>query len=153
MISSDPQKSSLETSVLYLLPDALIWVSPVATDGRTIEDFEIGYANKAAIEAVGHPKGNLKGLRILRDGVPSEINASGNFQHFLDVFQTGEVKEYTFTTPYTNRTYETVRQPHEGGVLSVTRDRGAQRQAEQREQATRRTLESIIRSSPIGIAL
>jgi PAS domain-containing protein len=153
MIGNDLQTSSLEASVLYLLPDALIWVHPVFASDDTVEDFEVGYANKAAIEVVGHPKGSLGGLRILRDGVPSEISAPENFKHFLDVYQTGEVKEYTFVTHYTNRVLETVRRPHKEGVLSVTRDRGAQRQAEQREQATRRTLESIVKSSPIGIAL
>ncbi|HEY9812006.1 MAG TPA: histidine kinase dimerization/phospho-acceptor domain-containing protein, partial [Candidatus Sericytochromatia bacterium] len=153
MIGNDLQTSSLEASVLYLLPDALIWVHPVFTSDGTVEDFEVGYANKAAIEVVGHPKGSLSGLRILRDGIPSEISAPENFKHFLDVYQTGEVKEYTFVTHYTNRVLETVRRPHKEGVLSVTRDRGAQRQAEQREQATRRTLESIVKSSPIGIAL
>lgn len=153
MISNDLQNSTLEASVLYLLPDALIWVKPVFSSDATVDDFEIGYANKAAIEGVGHPKGNLKGLRILRDGVPSEINAPDNFKHFLDVYQTGEVKEFTFTAHYTNRLYETIRQPHQEGVLSVTRDRGAQRQAEHREQATRRTMESIVKDSPIGIAV
>jgi len=145
--------SALEPSILYILPDALIWAIPVLDQEGAVEDFEVGYANKAATEVVGHPKGDLKGLRILRDGVPSEISAPGNFKHFLDVYQTGELKEYTFVSHYTNRVLETVRQPHNGGVLSVTRDRGAQRLAEQREQATRRIMESIVKSSPIGIGL
>ncbi|HEV7348771.1 PAS domain-containing sensor histidine kinase [Telluribacter sp.] len=153
MISNDLKTSSLEASVLYLVPNALIWVKPVFTSDATIEDFEIGYANKAAIEGVGHPKGNLKGLRILRDGVPSEKGAPENFKHFLEVYQTAEVKEFTFSTPYTNRVYETVRQPHNEGVLSITCDRGAQRQAELREKVTRRTMESIVKASPIGIAV
>ncbi|WP_247237298.1 ATP-binding protein [Telluribacter sp. SYSU D00476] len=152
MISNDLQTPSIEASILYQVPDALIWVKPVLASDATVEDFEIGYANKAAIEGVGHPKGDLKGLRILRDGVPSELNAPENFRHFLDVYQTGEIKEFTFTT-YTNRVYETVRQPHNEGVLSVTRDRGAQRQAEHREKATRRTMESIVKGSPTGIAV
>ena len=145
--------SALEPSILFILPDALIWAVPVFSPEGIVEDFEVGYANKAAIEVVGHPKGDLKGLRILRDGVPSDISAPGNFKHFLDVYQTGELKEYTFVSHYTNKVLETVRRPHNGGVLSVTRDRGAQRLAEKREQATRRIMESIVKSSPIGIGL
>ena len=153
MTHNEPKTSSFEASVLYLVPDALIWVHPVFSSTGTVEDFEVGYANKAAIEGIGHPKGTLTGLRILGDGVPSEINAPANFKHFLDVYQSGEVKEFTFTAHYTNRVYETIRQPHLDGVLSVTRDRGAQRQAEYREQATRRTIESIVKSSPTGIGV
>jgi signal transduction histidine kinase len=153
MNRNELQQASLEESVLYLVPDALIWVKPVFSADGTVADFEVGYSNKAANEGVGHPKGNLTGLRILRDGIPSEISAPGNFKHFLDVFQTGELKEFTFTAHYTGRVYETVRHPHLDGVLSITRDRGAQRQAEHREQAIRRTMESIVKSSPIGIAV
>jgi signal transduction histidine kinase/uncharacterized membrane protein YiaA len=153
MTSNESITSSLEASVLYLVPDALIWVKPVFSSNGSVEDFEIGYSNKAAIEAVGHPKGNLVSLRVLRDGIPSHPSAPGNFNHFLEVFQSGEAKEYTFIAHYTNRVYETLRQPHNNGVLSVTRDRGAQREAEQREQATRRIMESIVKASPIGIAL
>jgi signal transduction histidine kinase len=69
------------------------------------------------------------------------------------VYLKAEMMEYTFYAHYTNRVYETIRLPHEGGVLSVTRDRGAQREAERREQATRNTLESIVHNSPSGIAL
>ncbi|HZF66053.1 MAG TPA: ATP-binding protein [Chitinophagaceae bacterium] len=153
MYSKEPKTFSLESSILYVVPDALIWVYPVFSSDGIVEDFEVGYANKAAIDVVGHPKKELAGLRILRDGIPSEISAPGNFKHFLDVYQTGEVKEYTFVTHYTNRVLETIRQPHKDGVLSVTRDRGAQRQAEHREQATRRIMESIVKSSPIGIGV
>ncbi|GAB3175184.1 PAS domain-containing sensor histidine kinase [Telluribacter humicola] len=153
MISNDLQTSSIEASILYQVPDALIWVKPVSSGEGAVEDFEIGYANKAAIEAIGHPKGELKGLHILRDGIPTEKGAPENFKHFLDVYQTGEMKEFTFTTHSTNRVYETVRHLHNEGVLSITRDRGAQRQAEQREKATRRTMESIVKASPIGIAV
>ncbi|WP_207494850.1 PAS domain-containing sensor histidine kinase [Aridibaculum aurantiacum] len=153
MISLEPKTSSLEASVLFLVPDPLIWVFPIKNDDGTVEDFEVGYANKAAIEGVGHPQGNLVGLRLLRDGVPSAQSAPGNFKHYLDVYESGEVKEYTFVAHFTNRVYETVRQPHNHGVLSITRDRGAQREAEKREQATRRTMESIVASAPIGIAV
>jgi signal transduction histidine kinase len=153
MAINESASLSLEASVLYLVPDPLLWVYPVLSTDGAVEDFEVGYANKAAIEGVSHPKGNLVGLRILRDGVPSELGAPGNFKHYLDVYQTGEVKEYTFTTHYTNRIYETIRQPHAGGVLSITRDRGAQREAERKEQATRRIFQSIVDSSPNGIAV
>jgi PAS domain-containing protein len=153
MTSTDLNNSTLEESILYHVPDPLLWVKPLYSSDDTVEDFEVGFANRAAIEGVNHPKGNLKGLRILHDGIPSDINARQNFEHLLHVHQTGETSEYTFATPYSNRTYEAVRQPHKGGVLSVTRDRGAQRQAELREQETRRTMSSIVQSSPIGIAV
>ena len=153
MIDLDLQNSSIEASLLDLVPDALIWVTPIFNDEAAVEDFEIKYANKAAVAGVGHPKGELQGLYVLKDGVPSEKGAYENFKHFLDVYTTGETKEYTFTTHYTNRVFETLRHPHRNGVVSVTRDRGAQRKAENRELATRRTMESIVKASPVGIAV
>jgi len=153
MLPYETANPSLTDSVLNVHPDAMVWVSPVSDTNGVITDFEVGYANKAANEGINHPKGNLVGLRILSDGIPSTESAPGNFKHFLDVYQKGESMEYTFYAHHSNRVYETIRQPHAGGVLSITRDRGAQREAERREEMIRKTLESIVRNSPSGIAV
>jgi signal transduction histidine kinase len=153
MTPYETAQPSLTESVLNIHPDAMIWVKPIFDKEEEVIDFEVLYANNAANVGINHPKGKLIGLRILQDGIPSLESAPGNFRHFLEVYQKGELMEYTFYAHHSNRLYETIRQPHAGGVLSITRDRGAQREAERREQATRNTLESIVQNSPSGIAL
>ena len=140
-------------SLLDFLPDAIIWVRPVFNDADQVEDFEVAYSNKAADIGMNHPKGSLAGLYMLRDGVPSRESAESNFKHYLDVYQTGEIREYSFFAHHANRQFETVRRPFEGGVLSTTRDRRAQREAEKKVEQTSRVLQSIVDSSPNGIAV
>ncbi|HEX2533142.1 MAG TPA: PAS domain-containing protein [Chitinophagaceae bacterium] len=144
---------SFAFEVLDQLPDAIIWVYPIRNSNGSVEDFEVRYSNKAADEGVNHPEGSLTGLLMLKDGVPSRESAAGNFAHFLGVFQTGEVQEFTFFAHHGNRQFETIRRPFHGGVLSTTRDRKAQREAEHKELVTRRTLQSIVDSSPNGIVV
>src|SRR5688572_17876484 len=96
MSSYETVTSSFLAPILDLLSDAIIWVRPVSGEHDNVEDFEIGYSNKSADLAIMHPKGSLTGLRILLDGVPSMASAQANFDHFLKVYNTGEVSEHTF---------------------------------------------------------
>ena len=116
-----------------------------------VEDFEIRYANKPANATINHPKGKLNGLYILRDGVPSMESAPSNFLNFLKVYQSGEENEFVFYAHHAHRQIETKRMVYEGGVLSTTRDRKAQREAEQKEQEKTLLLDGIISHAPIGI--
>lgn len=143
--------ASLIAPILDLLPDAIIWVRPVFGEAGDVEDFEVVYANQSAIEVVNHPVGSLAGLWVRRDGVPSQPSAADNFRHFLQVYQKGEVQEYTFYAHHSGRELETVRRPYEGGVLSTTRDRRAQREAERKEQEKSQLLNGVVGNAPIGV--
>ena len=138
-------------NILNHLPDPLIWVTPVKNAAGTIEDFVVGYCNHQANEIINHPKGNLQNLRILRDGIPSPQSAAANFENFLKVYQTGAVEEHSVFAHYSGREFEVVRRCVDDGVLSVTRDRKAQREAEKKEQEKSALLNGIIDHSPIGI--
>lgn len=153
MAPHETQTASLLAPILNLLPDSIIWVRPLLDPSGAVEDFEIGYANQAACEATGHPKGHLQGLRVLRDGVPSPEGAEANYRHFLGVYQSGEIKEYVFYAHYSGRLMETTRRPYADGVLSLTRDRRAQREAERKEQEKTRLLNGVVDNAPIGIAV
>jgi signal transduction histidine kinase len=137
--------------ILDLLPDAVIWVRPVLEAEGGVKDFEVGYANPAASEVVRHPKGHLAGLWILRDGVPSQPSSEANFRHFLDVYQSGAIKEHSFYAHHSGRHMETVRRPYQGGVLSTTRDRQGQREAERKEQEKTQLLNGVVNNAPVGI--
>lgn len=138
-------------SILDSIPDAIIWVCPHFDTEGTIEDFDVLYSNKSADEAIQHPKGSLTGLRIRRDGIPSRESAESNFRHFLEVYQSGEPKDYSFFAHHSGRSFETYRRMHEGGVLSITRDRKEQREAERKEQEKTQLLTGIMNNAPAGI--
>ena len=140
-------------SVLDYLPDAIVWMRPVFSPEGPVEDFEVGYANKAAYGVVNHPTGELQGLRILRDGVPSPEGAQENFRHYLDVYLSGEVKEYEFLAHNSGRRIETVRRVFEGGVLSTTRDRQVQQAAARQIEEQRNLLDNIMQHSSNGITV
>ena len=142
----------IEAEVLELLPDAVVWVKPVWNEDGVIADFEFCYSNKRGNEVTRHPKGALKSLRVLRDEVPGKETCQDNFNSYLEVYQTGQVREYTLTS-YTGQTIDTVRRPFKGGVLSYTRDMEMQRRADQKVQESQAQLQAIIDNSPIGIVV
>jgi signal transduction histidine kinase len=142
-----------EAEVLELLPDAVVWVKPVWNETGAITDFTFVYANKRGNELIGHPKGALQGLSVLRDCVGGTKSCRENFENFLQVYQTGQAQEFCFTSEYSGLTIETQRRPFKGGVLSHTRDRDEVRQAEEKVAESQRQLQSIIDNSPIGIVV
>ncbi|WP_207492389.1 ATP-binding protein [Aridibaculum aurantiacum] len=145
--------NSFHAPILDMIADPIIWVLPVYNDQNEVVDFKVEYANRPAVNGLQHPKGELVGLQILKDGVPSHESAPANFQHFLSVFVTGEVKEYSFIAHHSNRQYETVRRMYEGGVLSTTRDRNEQREAERKEKEKSQLLNAIVDHAPTGIVV
>ncbi|OLY90614.1 PAS domain-containing protein [Cnuella takakiae] len=145
--------SSFVAPILDLLPDAIIWVYPLTGSSGMVEDFQVGYSNRSADTAINHPKGSLTGLCVLKDGVPSMESAQANFEHFLQVYQTGEPSEYTFYAHHAGLQLETRRVVYEGGILSTTRDRRAQREAERKEQEKTLLLDNILTHSSNGITV
>lgn len=139
--------------ILHLLPDAIIWVRPVKGSNGQVEDFQVGYSNHAADVGINHPKGGLTGLYVLQDGIPSRQSAQVNFNHFLEVYQTGNASEFTFYAHHSGRQFETRRMMYEGGVLSSTQDRSAQREAEQKEKEKTLLLDNILIHSSNGISV
>ena len=136
--------SSFVAPILDLLPDAIIWVYPVTGNSGMVEDFQVGYSNRSADNGINHPKGSLAGLCILKDGVPSIESAQANYKHFLQVYQSGAPSEYTFYAHHAGVQYETRRVIYEGGILSTTRDRREQREAERKEQEKTLLLDNIL---------
>jgi signal transduction histidine kinase len=153
MTDQEKRSHAFAAPILDFLPDAIIWVRPVSGPHGTVEDFEIGYANQTSIEIINHPKGNLQGLHIRRDGVPSKDSAEANFRHFLHVYQTGAVSEYTFRTYPASREMETVRRIYQGGVLSIARNLSPLREAERKEQEKTQLLNGLVNHAPIGIVV
>lgn len=143
---------SFHEEILQFLPDAIIWTKPVKDEANHIVDFEIHYSNQKADEIIHHPKGQLKGLHIRRDGIPHPLVAEENFRNFLKVYLTdNHEEEYTFYAINTGTKIETQRRKFRDGVLSTTRDRKAQRDAERNEQEKGLLLDGIIEHAPLGV--
>ncbi|MCU7551739.1 ATP-binding protein [Chitinophagaceae bacterium LB-8] len=146
-----PYEHSFHEEVLESLPDSVIWTKPVTDDNDHIIDFEIHYANQKANELINHHNGSLKGLYIKRDCIPHRMAAEENFRNFLKVYQTEQPDEYTFYATSTITKVETLRRKFRDGVLSTSRDRKAQREAERNEQEKSLLLNGIINNAPLGI--
>lgn len=142
---------SFHEEVLQFLPDAIIWTKPVKDAENNIVDFEVHYSNQKADELIDHPKGSLKGLYIKRDGVPHASTAEDNYRNFLKVYLSDNHEEYAFRVINTSTWVETQRKKFRDGVLSTTRDRKAQRDAERNEQEKSLLLDGIIENAPLGI--
>lgn len=153
MSSYESVTPSFVAPILDLLPDAIIWVRPVLNGSGQVEDFQVGYANASANKNINHPKGCLVGLCILRDGVPSTQSAPSNFNHFHEVYKTGQESEFTFYAHHSGLQFETKRIIYEGGILSTTRDRRAQREAERKEKEKSLLLDNILTYSSNGISV
>jgi len=150
MIPADPNSPEFGSAIADEIPDAIIWVQPVHDAEGSISDFKVGYANRSANRIINHPRGPLPGLFIRRDGVPTAEAGERNYQHFLEVYRTVETRDFRFTTGE-GREMETVRRIYADGVLSITRDRRAQREAERKEREQTELLNGIIRNAPAGI--
>ncbi len=152
-MTNETNYESFFSGILEILPDAVIWGKPVRDPDNKIIDFEIGYSNKEAETLIAHPKGSLLGLHLLRDGVPDRDSGAANFQHFLEVYEKGDQQEWKFHLSKTRTTVEVVRRKFNDGVLSMARDRKAQREAEKKEQEQTRQLKTIVQNAPAGIVV
>jgi signal transduction histidine kinase len=142
-----------ERVILDSLPDAVMWVRPIR-ENKKVVDFEVGYCNQKADEAIRHPAGTIQGKRILSDGIPAPGAISEvNFNHLLEIFNGSEDKTQAFHAPYSNKVYELKRCKFAGGVLSISSNRTAQWQAERKEKEHFELLQKIIHNAPAGIVV
>jgi PAS domain-containing protein len=144
---------SLLLDILHTLPDAVLWAFPVRNTKNHIIDFEIGFSNKEADNIFLTSTGSLIGLRYIKDGIPERGTSMTNFKHFLDVYETGIAKEVSFFSPSKNAMVEVTRRRFKDGVLSITKDRNAQREVERNEEQQTNLLKTIIQNAPAGIVV
>lgn len=145
--------TTFHEGILEILPDPVLWVTPVYSVIGNIDDFEVQFSNKKADDALAHFKGSLMGLRIKRDGIPSVDLCTTNFQHLLKVFETGEGEEFTLYLKKTGSSLEALAKKYKEGVLSIIRDPIWQREAEKKEEKANQVLESIVQNSYNGILM
>ncbi len=140
------------TSLLDSLPDIIVWVTPVFNEEHTVKDFRIAFANQKANAAFIQQE-TITGLRVVADNFPSHDYARETFTNLLEVWGNKKAKEFYFYVLSLNRFVAIHTQPHEEGLLCISRDRVAQMEAEQKEQKTSRVLKSIIGNSATGIVV
>jgi PAS domain S-box-containing protein len=142
-----------ERDILDSLPDAVMWVRPVWENEKVV-DFEVGYCNQKADEAIRHPAGTILGKRIQADGIPAPGAISeANYNHLLQIYNGSEDKTHAFHAPYSNKVYELKRCKFAEGVLSISSNRTAQWRAERKEKEHFELLQKIIHNAPAGIVV
>ncbi|MEJ7913244.1 MAG: hypothetical protein WKF70_08825, partial [Chitinophagaceae bacterium] len=140
------------TSLLDALPDVIVWVIPVFSLEHTVKDFQIAFANEKANAAFFQQK-SITGVCILADNFPSAEYARETFMNLLEAWENKKAKEFYFYVLSLNRFVDIQTQPHNEGLLCISRDRVAQLEAERKEQKTSRVLKSIIGNSTTGIVV
>src|SRR5687767_7946510 len=65
--------------IIDFLPNAILWLAPVHNTNGILEDFEIGYANKATATILHQTETTVTALRVLRDRIPSTATAESFF--------------------------------------------------------------------------
>ncbi|OIN59150.1 hypothetical protein BLX24_09120 [Arsenicibacter rosenii] len=112
------------------LPDAIAWLVPVSDEQGEIQDFVFQYVNQKAHEVTGEGFTCEEGLLLVADNQSIAGFAETLFDQYKEVFLTGITKEYNYYNPLVKKYFYVNRKRWENGVLSITRDRTAEIDAE-----------------------
>jgi signal transduction histidine kinase len=142
---------SFYMEILDHLGDLIMWFLPVNGINGIVEDFEIGYANKSAIESFDKKFPTLVGLRILRDGFPSAESATTYFTHFADVHHHQHESVFRLNADHNDTHLEIKCTIYHNGILCTCQDRSAERAVARKEAEKSMLLDGIVAHAPVGI--
>ena len=142
---------SFYTEILDHLDDLIMWFQPVHGINGIVEDFEIGYANKSAIESFDKKFPSLVGLRILRDGFPSAESATTYFTHFADVHHHQHESVFRLNADHNETHLEIKCTRYQNGILCTCQDRSSERAVARNEAEKSMLLDGIVAHAPVGI--
>jgi PAS domain S-box-containing protein len=152
------QDKQLISELFDAQPESVVWFKAIygayeTGDAESIVDFEAGYCNKAAYAFLGVKEQDIIGRRLFSNSVLDDETSELIFTQCMQVFTTGEPKEYNYYNHHFQRYYNVLRSKVKDGVLVVSRDRTEQylRDVEYKKQARR--YNAIIDSSGDGILL
>ncbi len=122
------------SEILAALADGVVWLKPIFTtsaEGKENEvaDFEVQFSNAKANQffGLGEP---LSGKKIIADNLPGIASGTTVFLQYRQVYETGAPHEFNYFNPYVNLHLHVLRKKFKDGVLTVTRDRTAEENAE-----------------------
>ncbi|RYF85176.1 MAG: PAS domain-containing protein, partial [Chitinophagaceae bacterium] len=135
-------------------PDAVVWYLPIFDAGAPrdrVIDFEVQYANEAAIRFLGAKTTDVRGKSLRNMPWLDEATVSVIFTQCLDVWNTGDTVESTYYNAGFDRYFNVQRRKVENGVLSITRDRTDEHSSELQARLDRDLLSSILNASINGL--
>ena len=138
MANFEHPAQTVQTKLLDNLPDAIAWLLPVYNEQGEILDFVFRYANRRAHEVTGEGFMCEDGSLLIADNQSASEFVVTLFEQYREVFQTGITKEYNYYNPLVKKYFYVNRKRWEDGVLSITRDRTAEINAETMAREQRR---------------
>ncbi len=136
-------------------PDSVMWYTPkFANDNKNVPiDFLVGFANSAACSVLKVTKHALNGASLLATTLIDEQTKKNIWEQCLEVWQTGNHKEFTYYVPGAQKYFCTQRSKLLNGILSLTRDHTKFIEEHNQFQHQAKLLNQIIESSVSGICL
>jgi signal transduction histidine kinase/PAS domain-containing protein len=147
----DAVGQTFSAEILDHLPDVIMWFQPIHENNGMVDDFEISYANKSAIESYSHKYPSLIGLRILKDVFPSADSAHIYFAHFADVYYHHHSKVFRLNVEHEQKHLEIKCSRYLNGVLSNCQDRSTEWVVARKEAEKSMLLDGIVAHAPVGI--
>lgn len=120
--------------ILEALPDGVVWLKPIfkTNEGgneNEVIDFEVQFSNTKANEFVGLGA-SLEGKKLIADSLPDVHSSTTVFKQYRQVYETGEACAFNYFNAHLRMHLQVLRKKFKDGVLTVTRDRTAQENAE-----------------------
>lgn len=133
-------------------PDSVVFFQPVFGNEQIL-DFEVRYCNEAAEKILNAPKPKIIGERLSTTPLMDADSRKLIFEQCSQVWNDGQVLEYTYYSPGFDRYFQVQRSKIMEGILSITRDRTPEVKTELQIKEQAELLNSVIEGSPGGIAL
>ena len=99
---------SIHTQLLDSLPDAVAWLEPVLDEQQHPADFRFSYCNQKVYEMAGDGFNSTVGELLVAGNKAHATFANALFRQYVEVYETGKSKEYTYQNPLTN-TYASIK--------------------------------------------
>jgi signal transduction histidine kinase len=133
MISSSDNCETVG-GILDALPDGVVWLKPIfkTNEGGNengVIDFEVQFSNTKANEFVGLGAA-LEGKKLIADNLPDINSSTTVFGQYRQVYERGEACEFNYFNEHLKMHLHVLRKKFKDGVLTITRDRTAEENAE-----------------------
>ncbi|RYY87840.1 MAG: PAS domain-containing protein, partial [Chitinophagaceae bacterium] len=134
-------------------PDSVLWFTPLFSNNNDSipNDFEVRYCNRKAAQFLNSTPEAVFGARLSNSPMMDEATRRRIFDQCLAVWMNSESMEFNYHSPGHDRYYNVQRSKVNGGVLSITRDRTQEMQAERAHALQEQRYRQILDTAADGI--
>src|SRR5690349_14812269 len=117
---------SLVKELLDTHVESVVWFKAITSvngiEAAHLEDFQVGYCNKAACEFLNAPPEEVIGTSLRKSLLLDKQSSQTIFEQCQRVYESGEREEFVYYNPKLQKHFNVLRSKINDGVLSVTRD-------------------------------